>query len=80
MQYSQILWAILYGALIFNEVPSRTTLIGAGIVIASGLYIVFRESRAGASDNRPVLRSRSRVATPGAMRIGPLMRLRRGGS
>lgn len=76
MQYSQILWALLFGALLFGETPSASTLAGAGIVIASGLYIVFRESRAGASDTTPVLRSRSRIATPAALRIGPLLRLR----
>ena len=54
MQYSQILWALIFGALLFGEMPSGTTLIGAGIVIASGLYIVLRESRAGVSDNTPV--------------------------
>jgi len=76
MQYSQILWALFYGALLFQETPSRTTLIGAGIVIASGLYIVFRESRAGVSATTPVLRSRSRVGTPAALRVGPVLRLR----
>jgi drug/metabolite transporter (DMT)-like permease len=76
MQYSQILWALFYGALLFQETPSRTTLIGAGIVIVSGLYIVFRESRAGVSATTPVLRSRSRVGTPAALRVGPVLRLR----
>ncbi|MGI3170280.1 DMT family transporter [Pseudooceanicola sp. C21-150M6] len=74
MQYSQILWAILFGALFFDETPTRTTLIGAGVVIASGLYIVFRESRGGASANTPVLRSRNRIGTPAALRIGPILR------
>ncbi|WP_375173785.1 DMT family transporter [Pseudooceanicola sp.] len=76
MQYSQILWALLFGALFFDESPDTTTLAGAGIVIASGLYIVFRESRAGVSQNTPVLRSRSRIGTPAALRIGPILRLR----
>jgi drug/metabolite transporter (DMT)-like permease len=76
MQYSQILWALFYGALLFQETPSRTTLVGAGVVIASGLYIVFRESRAGVSATTPVLRSRSRVGTPAALRVGPVLRLR----
>lgn len=76
MQYSQILWAAFYGLLLFDEVPDRMTMLGSAIIIASGLYIVFRESRAGASAHTPVLRSRSRAATPGAMRIGPLLRMR----
>ena len=42
-QYSQLLWATLYGALVFGDWPAPTTLAGAGIVIASGLYIMHRE-------------------------------------
>ncbi len=68
MQYSQILWATAYGYFLFSETPDRATVIGAGIIIASGIYIVFREGRAGASANRPVLetRSRSETVTPRA--------------
>lgn len=63
MQYSQILWATLFGALFFNEFPGMQTVLGAAIIIASGLYIVLRESRAGTSENRPVLQSRQRPET-----------------
>lgn len=48
MQYSQMLWAVFYGALVFNEWPDAWTLVGAGVIIASGLYIVVREARLGA--------------------------------
>lgn len=41
--YTQLVWAIMLGYLIFRDVPSRWTLAGASIVIASGLYIVNRE-------------------------------------
>ncbi|MBT8388384.1 MAG: DMT family transporter, partial [Altererythrobacter sp.] len=33
MQYSQIIWAAIFGALFFNEFPDRFTWIGAGIII-----------------------------------------------
>lgn len=62
MQYSQMLWATFYGYLLFNETPDQGTLIGAGIIIASGMYIVVRESTKNVSENTPVLRSRARVA------------------
>jgi hypothetical protein len=52
--------------LFFSEIPDLPTLIGAGIVIASGLYIVLREGRSGASETRPVLGARSRAGTPTA--------------
>jgi len=67
MQYSQILWAALYGALLFDESPDRWTVAGASLIVGSGLYIVFRESRRNVSANRPVQRTRMRnesVAAP----------------
>ena len=75
MQYSQIVWATVYGALFFDETIDRATLIGAGIIIASGLYIVLRESGSGNSATTPVLRTRSRHETGTYMRAGPFMRL-----
>ncbi len=71
MQYSQILWAAFYGTLFFGETPTTNTLIGAGIIIASGLYIVLREARAEVSDTTPVLRTRSRPETGTTPRISP---------
>ena len=44
--YSQLVWAGALGYLVFGDVPSRWTLAGAAIVIASGLYLLHRE-RAG---------------------------------
>ncbi|MGR3567927.1 MAG: DMT family transporter [Pseudooceanicola nanhaiensis] len=77
MQYSQIIWATVYGMLFFSEIPDTTTLAGAGIVVASGLYIVLREGRARSSANRPVLQTRSRFETGTAPRVGALLRLKR---
>ncbi len=74
MQYSQILWATLYGLLFFNEIPGQNVILGAGIIILSGCYIVFRESRSSASSTTPVLRTRSRVETGTTLRVGPIMR------
>ncbi|MGA1209712.1 MAG: DMT family transporter [Gemmobacter sp.] len=45
MQYSQIIWAVIFGLAFFGEMPDLQTLIGAGIVMASGLYILMRERR-----------------------------------
>ncbi|GAB5374296.1 MAG: DMT family transporter [Acuticoccus sp.] len=61
MQYSQILWATVYGALFFGEALDSYTAVGAGIVIASGLYIVLRERSPGTSSFKPVLRTRPRM-------------------
>ncbi len=74
MQYSQILWAALYGALFFDEYPDSWTAVGAGIIIASGIYIVLREGGPSASENTPVLRSRSRFETGTVPRVSQFLR------
>lgn len=43
--YTAMIWAVALGYLFFAEVPERIVLAGAGVVIASGLYIVWRERR-----------------------------------
>lgn len=78
MQYSQILWATFYGYLFFEESMNWNTSIGAGIIIASGLYIVLRESGGKASQNTPVLRTRSRPETGTNLRISPFLKIRLG--
>lgn len=73
MQYSQILWATLFGVLLFDEGLERATLIGSCIIIASGIYIVLREDRGGRSSTTPVLRTRTRVGAPSGLRIAPFL-------
>jgi drug/metabolite transporter (DMT)-like permease len=46
-QYSMIVWAVLFGYLVFGDVPSAATIVGAAIIIAAGLYIFIREQRLG---------------------------------
>lgn len=75
MQYSQILWATAYGYLLFDEGLDWATILGAGVIIASGLYIVFRETRAGASAHQPVTEARGRAETPTTPKSSVLQRL-----
>ncbi|TVS01054.1 MAG: DMT family transporter [Rhodobacteraceae bacterium] len=75
MQYSQIIWAVLFGALFFGEGVDLFTIIGAGVIILSGLYIVMREDKANVSDNRPVLATRTRTDTGTFPRAGQLGKL-----
>ena len=77
MQYSQILWATLFGMIFFDEIPQLRLYIGAAIIIAGGVYIVLRENRENISENTPVLRTRSRIAAGAHFRIGPLLRAAR---
>jgi drug/metabolite transporter (DMT)-like permease len=41
--YSQIVWMVALGYLVFGDLPDRWTLAGGSIVIASGLYLLYRE-------------------------------------
>jgi len=75
MQYSQIIWASIFGYFFFDEVIDQPTAIGAAIIIASGMYIVLRESRSGNSENTPVLRTRSRSETATTPRVSLFMRI-----
>ncbi len=43
MDYSSLLWATLLGWLVFDTLPAQATWLGAPIIVASGLYIVWRE-------------------------------------
>ena len=42
-RYTAILWAILMGYLVFNEVPDTLTLLGAAVVVGMGIYTFYRE-------------------------------------
>jgi len=45
MDYSQFGWAMLWGWLVFDQLPPTATWIGAPVIIAAGLIIVWREHR-----------------------------------
>lgn len=63
MQYSQMLWAIAYGVLIFNESIDRNVILGSIVIVISGLLFIWRELVA--SVTQPVLRTRNLRATGG---------------
>ncbi len=70
-QYSQIIWATLFGMIFFGERPDGWVAVGASIIIASGVFVVWRESRSNTtSTNTPVLRVRSPRSDTGASRPG----------
>ncbi len=75
MQYSQILWAVIYGYVFFGEVPNRATAVGAAIIILSGIYIVLREEKIAPTSARPVLGTRSRFVSGTYPRISTFRRL-----
>jgi drug/metabolite transporter (DMT)-like permease len=46
-QYSMIIWAVMFGYLVFGDVPSMATIFGAAIIIGAGFYIFLRERQLG---------------------------------
>jgi len=50
--YTQLVWSILFGFLVFGDVPDRWTLIGSAIVVSSGLYMLYREQKVAAQRTR----------------------------
>ena len=46
-RYTALLWAIVLGVLLFSHMPDAPMLVGASIVIGSGLYALYREQIVG---------------------------------
>jgi drug/metabolite transporter (DMT)-like permease len=46
-QYSMIVWAVIFGYVVFGDVPSLATIAGAAIIIGAGFYIFLREREIG---------------------------------
>ncbi|QOZ42430.1 EamA/RhaT family transporter [Bradyrhizobium sp. CCBAU 53340] len=46
-QYSMIVWAVIFGFVVFGDVPQVATIVGATIIIGAGFYIYLRERNLG---------------------------------
>ena len=44
-EYTYLIWAVMFGYLIWGEIPDATTLIGVSMLIGSNLYVLHRELR-----------------------------------
>ena len=44
-QYTMIVWAVIFGYIFFGDAPQLHTILGAAVIIASGLFIFLREQR-----------------------------------
>jgi drug/metabolite transporter (DMT)-like permease len=49
-QYTTIVWAVLFGYLVFGDVPDAYMIVGAAIIIAAGLFIFLREQQLARRD------------------------------
>jgi drug/metabolite transporter (DMT)-like permease len=48
IDYTRLVFAVILGYALFSDIPNTMTMLGAGIVMASTIYITLRESRLGA--------------------------------
>ena len=55
--YTELLWSIAAGAIFFSEIPGIGMLVGAAVIMASGLFILYREQRAAAEAKAAALAS-----------------------
>lgn len=44
-EYSRLIWATLLGFVVFGDLPDGWTILGAALIVSSGLYVYHRESR-----------------------------------
>ena len=60
--YTAMVWAFVLGYAIFGETPTPLVLLGAVIIAASGLFVIWRERRLGIE--RALARAKARTAVP----------------
>ena len=77
-QYSQIVWATVFGVLLFDEFPEWQTFLGIAVIILSGAYILKREKTGDVSRTTPVLETRTRMGDSAGLRVSLIQRLWRG--
>lgn len=51
-RYMGLLWALVLGYVIFGDWPDPVTLLGAGIIVATGMFTLYRENRAAKRASR----------------------------
>ncbi len=51
--YTELIWAVLLGLVVFGDLPDGWTFLGAGIIATSGLYVLHRERARKAVSVRP---------------------------
>ncbi len=63
---TRLVWAALFGYLLFDEVPDLYTWLGAAVILGSSLYISYREARVGRTRRAEARRVHRHPPSPGA--------------
>jgi len=53
MDYTSLIWATVFGFMLFDQFPAMSTWFGAPLIIGSGLYIAYREHVRGRAHGEP---------------------------
>ena len=53
IDYTRLVFAVILGYALFRDVPNAMTMLGAGVVMASTIYITLREARLGKPEPPP---------------------------
>jgi drug/metabolite transporter (DMT)-like permease len=53
IDYTRLIFAVILGYALFHDIPNAMTMLGAGIVMASTIYITLREARLGKPEPSP---------------------------
>ncbi len=52
--YTNLIWMVTFGYFIFGDVPGSNTLLGAAIIVGSGLYLFRREEKVKTGSSQPL--------------------------
>ena len=58
--YTHMLWAVIFGYLLWGYLPGLQTWVGSAVLVLSGLFILYRENRAATRQRRVLSESRYR--------------------
>jgi drug/metabolite transporter (DMT)-like permease len=61
--FTKLIWASLFGAMFFAEIPTVWTLIGGAVIFAGATYFSYRERSTGRGTPTPSEKSRPNVST-----------------
>ncbi len=45
LDYVRLLWATLFGYLVFDQFPGGSTWLGAALVVVAAIFMIYRETR-----------------------------------
>jgi drug/metabolite transporter (DMT)-like permease len=63
--YTAMVWALVLGYLMFGETPTPLVFLGAVIIAAAGLFVIWRERRLGIVRARARVKARTAAPAPG---------------